>query len=152
MILHRSKRRAPRATASGRRGRLVGYGLAAMLPLVIGAGAAVGADKLPRIFSSIERGRWELRPIGARTGGVSICVTSDARSLAVLRGGGGDCRVFTTEDKPTKAVLNYSCSGGDQGLTRVRIEDPRLMIVEAQGIRDGNPFQAKYEARRTGGC
>ncbi len=128
--------------------------LCAIAPLGLAVSAPALAVKSPRILSSLEQGLWQLKPFGgsASSSKRSICVGPDARALSVIHGGKGKCELFVTADTPSEATITYNCSSGDQGLTRLRSESPRLMVVETQGIAGGTPFHSRYEARRTGGC
>lgn len=110
-------------------------------------------EKLPRVLSTLEKGQWALRTVsGAGGSSRSLCVSGNVRPLVILRGGKGRCELFLTEDKPKLATYTYSCDSGDQGLTRIRPETSKLMVIDTQGISNGTPFQGRIEARHSGGC
>jgi hypothetical protein len=49
-------------------------------------------------------------------------------------------------------VVSYQCIGAGKGRTDIRVETPRLVQIDAQGIADGAPFALSLEGRRTGDC
>lgn len=97
----------------------------------------------------IERGEWQLRAADGATR--SICL-SDPEVLLQLRHPGSSCQRFVVENAAKAGRITYSCAGIGNGDTRIRVETPRLIRLETQGISKGLPFTEQYEGRRTGAC
>lgn len=97
----------------------------------------------------IERGEWQLRTADGATR--SICL-ADPEMLLQLRHPGSSCERFVVENSAKAARITYRCPGLGNGDTRIRVETPRLIRLETQGISKGAPFTEAYEGRRTGAC
>ena len=102
----------------------------------------------------LEKGQWELRERGARRDQPPrqrICVGDPAQ---LLRAGSRDgvCEQYIVADSADRAVVTYQCKGKGSGRTDLRVETPRLVQIQSQGITDGAPFEMHIEARRTGDC
>jgi hypothetical protein len=48
--------------------------------------------------------------------------------------------------------VHYTCPGAGHGRTTVRVETPRLVQIESQGMARNEPFAIRLEGRRTGNC
>lgn len=102
----------------------------------------------------LEKGQWELRERG--TGRTEpprqrICVGDPAQLLRAGRGN-AECDQFVVSDSAHRAVVTYQCKGKGSGRTDLRVETPRLVQIQSQGVSDGAPFDVQLEARRTGDC
>lgn len=102
----------------------------------------------------LEKGQWELRERGTRRDEPPrrrICVGDPAQ---LLRAGDreGTCDQFVVADSPDRAVVTYQCKGRGSGRTDLRVETPRLVQIQSQGVSDGAPFDLQLEARRIGDC
>ena len=49
-------------------------------------------------------------------------------------------------------TVNYTCPGIGRGRTTIRVETPRLVQIDSQGLDRGAPFALRAEARRIGPC
>lgn len=102
----------------------------------------------------LEKGQWELRERGTARNEPPrqrICVGDPAQLLRAGRGDGG-CDQFVVADSADRAVVTYQCKGRGSGRTDLRVETPRLVQIQSQGVSDGAPFDVQLEARRTGDC
>ncbi|MEZ5656683.1 MAG: hypothetical protein R3E04_12535 [Sphingobium sp.] len=125
------------------------FSTAAMSP----GGKAPAAPNMAAL-RGLEKGQWELRERGTRrseTPRQRICVGDPAQLLHVQHKNGG-CSRFVVSDTPNHAVVTYQCSDSGNGRTDLRVETPRLVQIDAQGISHGAPFALSLEARRTGDC
>lgn len=118
------------------------------------AGAAVAAPlQAPALngLSTLEPGVWELR--SREPGGKirHICL-ADMRQLLQLRHPGRNCSRFVVTDTAAQVVVTYDCASAGNGRTALRIETPRLVQIQSQGIADSAPFDFAVEGRRTGSC
>ena len=102
------------------------------------------------ILRVIEPGLWNLR---MRDGSESerICLMN-ARPLIQLRHPALRCRQIVVNQDEDELTIQYACSGQGFGRTRLRIESPRLIQVETQGVAGKSPFDFAVEARRVGAC
>ncbi|HEX7782606.1 MAG TPA: hypothetical protein VF509_07345 [Sphingobium sp.] len=121
--------------------------------MVTASGAVAGPVQTPVIagLNSLESGNWELRsrePGGA----VRHMCLSDMRQLLQIRHAGRSCSRFVVTDTATQVVVTYDCAAAGNGRTALRIETPRLVQIQSQGIADSAPFDFAMEGRRIGAC
>jgi hypothetical protein len=100
-------------------------------------------------LNAIQPGQWTLR---ARNGTSRSLCLGDMRQLLQIRHGAASCTRFVVDNDPKQAVVHYTCVGGGNGRTTIRVETPRLIQIESQGIADKEPFELALEGRRTGQC
>lgn len=115
-------------------------------------GAAPSAPRMSAL-RQLEKGQWELRERGARPTSAPkrICVGDPSQLLQVQHKDGG-CSRFVVADTEERAVVTYQCNGRGNGRTDLRVETPRLVQIDSQGVADGAPFALSIEGRRTGDC
>jgi hypothetical protein len=101
-------------------------------------------------LNALETGQWALK---AANPGESrqMCVT-DPRLLLQVRHGRAQCSRFVISNDARTATVHYTCPGQGHGRTTVRVETPRLVQIDSQGIADNEPFAIRMEGRRIGGC
>lgn len=101
----------------------------------------------------LEKGQWELRERGVKQPAAPrrVCVGDPGQLLQVQHGDGG-CSRFVVADTNDHAVVTYQCNGRGNGRTDIRVETPRLIQIDSQGVADGAPFAVSLEGRRTGDC
>ncbi len=113
------------------------------------------APSAPRLSAlrHLEKGQWELRERGSRPASAPrrICVGDPTQLLQVQHKDGG-CSRFVVADTSEHAVVTYQCNGRGNGRTDLRVETPRLVQIDSQGVADGAPFALSIEGRRTGEC
>lgn len=119
-------------------------------------GSWAGAAQRPSlaVLRPLQPGQWELheRGEGSEDGQTrKLCIT-DLRQLLQVRHGRTLCRSFVVSDAPTMATITYDCAAAGNGRTDLRVETPRLVQINSQGIADGAPFAFAMEARRIGDC
>ncbi len=127
--------------------------LIAVVPVVpVAAGTGPASGKVVAI-SRIEPGQWELRDRAAdRTAQPTRLCVSDPAQLLKVRHQRQSCRDFVVDDAQDRAVVTYDCNGAGSGRTAIRVETPRLVQIDSQGIAGGAPFAMLLEGRRTGEC
>jgi hypothetical protein len=114
--------------------------------------SATTADvPVPVALTSLQPGQWQLRSLDAGTPTKTVCI-GDPRILLQLRHSMLACNRIMITNNPTQAVVHYSCAGSGNGRTSVRVETPRVVQIESQGIADKAPFDVAYEGRRIGEC
>lgn len=136
-------------------GRLSGVGGRAWLALV--AAAAVGAAA-PAIsqrvgaLGKLQAGLWQFRVLnGGSIRPAPVCL-GDPSVLAQLQHRNAPCSRLVVAQDDGGATVHYTCSAGGYGQTSLRIETPRLVQIDTQGIADNIPFAYRAEARYVGSC
>jgi len=101
----------------------------------------------------VQKGQWELRDREADRSAKPrrLCV-SDPSQLLQVNHGDTQCSRFVVADTSDHAVVTYQCDGRGKGRTDLRVETPRLVQIQSQGVVDGAPYSVSLEARRTGDC
>ena len=102
-------------------------------------------------LSMIQPGQWEFRSTDDASANQSFCVI-DARVLLQMRHKGVQCSRYVITSGAKEATVHYSCPNAGNGRTTVRVETPRLVQVQSQGIAENAPFSFSAEGRRTGAC
>jgi hypothetical protein len=62
------------------------------------------------------------------------------------------CSRLVVAQDGTAATIHYTCQAGGYGQTSLRVETPRLVQIDTQGIVDNAPFAYRMEARHAGSC
>jgi len=99
----------------------------------------------------LESGSWTLKPRDGTGAPRTMCL-GDRSVLLQIQHGEAHCQRFVLENDPTSVTVSYSCPGAGNGRTTVKVETPRLIRVDTQGIDHGSPFDVSMEGRRTGMC
>jgi hypothetical protein len=120
----------------------------AALLLTTMAGVATAEAPLAAL-SQLEPGQWSLTAPGVPSR--SICVT-DPRALLQLQHTGVACSRYVITNEKAVTVVHYTCPGAGHGRTEVKVETPRLIQIQSQGIADNAPFDWAYQGRMTGAC
>ncbi len=125
--------------------------------LIATASAAVPSQSLPQpapalaAVSGLQPGQWSLRARDNPSESRSLCVT-DTHALLQVRHGAAICSRFIIASDAHMATVHYTCPGSGHGRTTIRVENPRLVQIETQGIMKNEPFANMWEGRRTGEC
>lgn len=123
--------------------------LAGMMGLVAPAMLSAAEAPIPAL-DLLQPGQWELRGEGQGTAR-SLCI-GDPRLLLQIRHGSQHCTRFVIGNDPRTATVQYSCPGAGHGRTTLRVETPRLVQIDTQGVADKSPFVMRFEGRRVGAC
>jgi hypothetical protein len=129
---------------------LAAAALAAAPALVAATLAPTGKGKVAALVG-IEPGKWQIRDLDAAFVPASICI-GDPQVLVRFEHRAADCRAEVVEDGASGATVQYSCAGQGFGHSKVRVQTPRLVRVDTQGLSGGRPFSYRLEAQRTGSC
>jgi hypothetical protein len=114
------------------------------------AADAVAQSERSGVLDTIEPGLWSLR-LRNGNGQERMCV-AHGRGLVQLRHSARHCRQLVVASDEDEVTVQYSCGEEGFGRTRLRVESPRLVQIEAQGVARGAPFALAAEARRIGSC
>ncbi len=136
-----------RQTLFGSRWR---YGAAAVAAVVATHGRAEAPFVLTAL-QGLQPGQWEIRSAEDSTASRSVCLT-DPKLLLQLRHFGQACSRFVITNDPRIATVHYSCAAAGNGQTTIRVETPRLIQLQSQGIANHAPFSFSAEGRRVGEC
>lgn len=99
----------------------------------------------------IQPGQWALRSRSDPAQSRALCL-GDPVLLLQLRHGNAICSRFVVANDPRGAIVQYRCAGSGHGRTMIKVETPRLIQIESQGIMNNEPFVISYEGRRVGEC
>ena len=113
------------------------------------AAASIAAPPGQTALARVETGNWHFTH---GDGGTRDLCVADASRLLQLRHAGQQCVRMDLGSDQEQAVVHYTCPGTGYGRTTIRVETPRLIHVETQGVANGAPFQFDMEGRRTGPC
>lgn len=125
-------------------GAVLAGGVAASVP-------AAAEAPVPTALAAMQPGQWQLRSLDGSAPPKTLCI-GDPRVLLQLRHGNAACNRLVLMNNATQAVVSYSCAAAGSGRTTVRVETPRVVQIESQGIADKSPFDWTYEGRRIGDC
>lgn len=131
--------------AGARRGALMTIAAAFAVPALAAAGGTLAA------LTPLERGRWEVRELDSGRVRPALCL-GDPAQLIALEHRGSNCPYEVLQNEKGEATAQYSCSGKGFGHTHIRVDTPRLVRIETQGLNNGRPFSFRLEAKRTGNC
>jgi hypothetical protein len=126
------------------------FWVAAAIGLLSAHGRAE-APQLSTALKSMQLGLWEIRSRDDASLNRSVCL-SDPLTILQLRHYGMSCSRFVIADTVRATTVHYSCSKAGNGQTTIRVETPRLVQIQSQGIVDRSPFAFAAEGRRVGGC
>ena len=117
-----------------------------------GSWAAQADPPVPIALAGLQPGQWALRSRDGSAPPKTLCL-GDPRALLQLRHGTAlPCSRYVIINRPAEAVIHYSCASAGNGRTTIRVETPRVIQIESQGISGKEPFDLTYEGRRVGIC
>ncbi len=121
--------------------------------LVAGAAvaASVSASAPLKALLLVQPGQWEIRSRDNPDANRSFCM-ADPKVLLQLRHPNNLCTRYVISDDRRMATVQYSCASSGSGRTTIRVETPRLVQIDTQGVADQSPFAFSAEARRVGDC
>jgi hypothetical protein len=131
--------------------------LAILIPVAMLASVAVPGFSEPAqaptiaALQVIQPGQWALRSRSDPAQSRALCL-GDPALLLQLRHGAAACTRFVVANDPRGATVQYRCPGNGNGRTTIRVETPRLIQIESQGIMNNEPFVVEFEGRRVGEC
>lgn len=106
-------------------------------------------SQAPGPLGSVERGQWELRSGDSPAG--TLCL-GDPFLLAQPQHGPQPCTHEVISSDAHSVTVNYVCPGVGRGRTVLRVETPRLVQIDSQGLHNGAPFALRAQARKVGAC
>lgn len=127
------------------------------MSLILLAGlAGPGQTQNPRpgampALDMIQPGLWQLKSRQSPGVNRSVCV-ADVRALLQVQHGAAMCNRFVISSSARETTVHYTCPGSGHGRTTIRVETPRLIQIESQGIARREPFSLAFEGRRSGDC
>jgi hypothetical protein len=124
---------------------------AGVLMLIAGPGQSQPAESSRQMLTRLESGQWELRAGAANARIANICLGNPIL-LTQPRHAAAPCTRDVVAADADSMTVNYSCPGLGRGRTTIRIETPRLVQIDSQGLDHGMPFALRAEARRVGPC
>ncbi len=131
--------------------------LAIFIPAAVLASVAVPGFSEPvqaptiAALQVIQPGQWALRSRSDPAQSRALCL-GDPALLLQLRHGTAACTRFVVTNDPRGATVQYRCPGAGNGRTTIKVETPRLIQIDSQGIANNEPFMVEFEGRRVGEC
>ena len=113
--------------------------------------AAATAPPL-QALAKLEKGRWQVREMDGATETASLCLGDPAALLRFEHRAVGGCSSEVVENAASSATIQYSCNGQGFGHSQLRVETPRSVRVQTQGMSNGRPFSYRLQAQRIGAC
>ncbi len=132
----------------GSRGIVGGVLLAVM---AAGVGAQPAHAPVLKAMHAVRPGLWQLRASDTSAPPRESCV-ADTAVLLRLRHRAAQCTRFVIDDSARGATVHYTCPGLGHVRTAIRVDTPRALHIESEGMADGMPFADTIEARRLGDC
>lgn len=108
------------------------------------------AAQAPTPLAQVERGQWQLQGPGG--GAIGAVCLGDPLLLAQPQHGPQPCTREVLSADAHSVTVNYICPGMGRGRTVLRVETPRLVQIDSQGLHNGAPFALRAQARKTGPC
>ena len=131
------------------------HGVAKMIRLMLLplAGLFATAADAPSLaaLDRLQPGKWALSSREGDFAARSICL-GDPKMLLQVKRPTRSCSQFVISNEPGSATVSYTCGRAGSGRTTLRVETPRLVQVDTQGLVDGSPFDLSIEARHVGEC
>lgn len=115
------------------------------------AGAGIAAAGPLGALTSLQRGRWQFKEIGAST--MRAACASEPVQLVQLNHPGVACSHYTIVDTAAQVTVQYNCGPRGYGKTTITVTKPDQIRLDTQGISaDGRPFDTSYEGQFAGPC
>jgi hypothetical protein len=111
----------------------------------------LAAAARPATLAETTPGLWEFTGFPKPDASARQCV-ADTAALAALEHRGQSCKQVVISDTPSTTVIEYTCSNGGFGRTKLTLLTPRSLRIETQGISAKYPFNYVIQARRVGDC
>lgn len=111
--------------------------------------AALGAATLPSALSG--GGEWHVSTNATGTHGTRHCL-ADGAILTQWEHRRAQCTRVVLTGTQDRADVQYTCTGGGFGNSKVQVLTPRSVRIQTQGIANGLPFGYTIHARRLGAC
>jgi hypothetical protein len=111
----------------------------------------LGAAQLPKALAQTSPGLWEVSGLPNSAAPLRQCI-ADTAMLARLEHRGQHCTQTVISDTPATTVIEYKCSQGGFGQSKLTLITPRSLRIETQGISAGYPFNYVIQARRVANC
>jgi hypothetical protein len=105
----------------------------------------------PSALGQARPGLWEISGLPNAGSAVRQCVASP-ELLARIEHMGNSCKQVVLSDNGTSTVIDYTCTNGGFGRSKLTLLTPRSLRIETQGISANYPFNYVIQARRIGNC
>src|SRR6188508_2038492 len=107
--------------------------------------AVLGGASLPSALSG--GGEWSVSTSATGTNGANHCL-ADAGILTQWEHRRAQCTRVVLSGTQDRADVQYTCTGGGFGNSKVQVLTPRSVRIQTQGIASGLPFGYTIHARR----
>ena len=131
--------------------RLLLLPIIALATLAVPGRTQTAASGSMSALAMVQPGQWLLKSRTKPAESRSLCV-SDVRALLQVKHGSAMCNRFVISNSQRETTVHYTCPGAGHGRTTIKVETPRLIQIESQGIASQQPFAFELEGRRVGEC
>jgi hypothetical protein len=125
--------------------------LAIGLSVFLLLGAWPAATQAPGPLASVEPGLWALRGANGEALG-NVCLGDPTLLAQPVTSAAQPCTRQVISSDLHSATISYVCPGLGRGQAVLRVETPRLVQIDSQGLSRGVPFALRSEARKIGPC
>lgn len=119
--------------------------------LLVQPGAGQRRGDVPAL-AALSPGQWQLRDVDNAARPLPNLCLGDVGQLIQLEHRGQPCARIVIDATQDRATIHYTCPGAGFGRTTLRVDTPRLVRIDTQGLADNAPFAYRAEARRVGAC
>ena len=113
------------------------------------AAAVLGGASLPTALAG--GGEWSISTNATGMNGAKHCL-ADAAILTQWEHRRAHCTRVVLSGTQERADVQYTCTGGGFGNSKVQVLTPRSVRIQTQGIANGLPFGYTIHARKIGPC
>ncbi len=114
--------------------------------------APSNAQEDSQFLSTLQNGLWQFSDRSKGNEVVdAICVGNVARMIQIKHKN-DSCTLKMIGNSLDTVTYDYSCGGKGKGRTTIRKETNQLVQIRSQGVRAGQLFNFKLEARHAGAC
>ena len=130
---------------------MTGWRKIALVAAGAGGVLTLAAAQIPAALRTTSPGLWEISGLPNAGTAVRQCVANTAL-LARVEHSGLACKQVVISDTATTTVIDYTCTNGGFGHSKLTLLTPRSLRIETQGISANYPFNYVIQARRIGDC
>ena len=116
---------------------------------LLSVAVALGGAALPRALAG--GGEWNVSTSASGEKSTRHCLT-DSALLTQWEHRRAQCTRVVLTAAGERADVQYTCTGGGFGNSKVQVLTPRSVRIQTQGIANGLPFGYTIHARRLGNC
>lgn len=103
-------------------------------------------------MAGMQPGLWRIRQLDVPAAPPRDICIANPQTLMQIEHRTVPCARLVIANEAKSATVHYTCPSGGFGRTTMKVENPRLVRLDTQGIAGNAPFAYEVEARRIGSC